>query len=37
MSDGQKIEAIRVLREATGIGLAEAKQLVEAAERGNLP
>lgn len=35
MADGQKIEAIRVLREATGIGLAEAKQLVEAAERGN--
>ena len=29
VADGQKIEAIRVLREATGIGLAEAKALVE--------
>jgi ribosomal protein L7/L12 len=31
---GQKIEAIKVLREATGAGLAEAKRAVEAIERG---
>ena len=30
VADGQKIEAIRVLREASGVGLAEAKQAVEA-------
>lgn len=29
---GQKIQAIKVLREATGLGLAEAKQAVEATE-----
>jgi len=29
LADGQKIEAIKVLREATGLGLAEAKTLVE--------
>jgi ribosomal protein L7/L12 len=29
VADGQKIEAIRVLREATGLGLAEAKHMVE--------
>ncbi|MBC8115979.1 MAG: ribosomal protein L7/L12 [Candidatus Saccharimonas sp.] len=34
LADGQKIEAIKVLREATGAGLAEAKQAVEAIERG---
>lgn len=31
---GQKIEAIRLLREATGMGLAEARDAVEAAARG---
>ena len=31
---GQKIEAIKVLREATGLGLAEAKAMVDAAEAG---
>lgn len=31
---GQKIEAIKLLREATGMGLAEARDAVEAAERG---
>lgn len=31
--EGNKIEAIKLLREATGLGLAEAKQLVEAFER----
>ncbi|MEZ5830268.1 MAG: ribosomal protein L7/L12 [Dongiaceae bacterium] len=30
---GRKIEAIKRLREVTGLGLAEAKQLVEALER----
>jgi ribosomal protein L7/L12 len=30
----KKIEAIKVVREATGLGLKEAKDLVEAAERG---
>lgn len=30
MRQGQKIEAIRLLREATGMGLKEAKQAVEA-------
>ena len=31
--NGQKIEAIKVLREATGLGLAEAKQVVESLDR----
>lgn len=31
---GQKIEAIKLLREATGMGLAEARDAVEAAEHG---
>lgn len=31
--NGQKIEAIKVLREATGLGLAEAKQIVESLDR----
>ncbi len=31
---GQKIEAIKLLREATGMGLAEARDAVEAAARG---
>lgn len=30
LARGQKIEAVRLTREATGLGLAEAKQLVEA-------
>ena len=34
LADGQKIEAIKVLREATGAGLADAKLAVEAIERG---
>lgn len=34
LADGQKIEAIKVLREATGVGLAEAKHAIEAIERG---
>lgn len=33
---GQKIEAIKVYREATGVGLAEAKSAVEAIERGKI-
>ena len=33
---GQKLDAIKLLREATGVGLAEAKAGVEAIERGNL-
>ena len=35
-AEGQKLEAIKLLREATGVGLAEAKAGVEAIERGNL-
>ena len=35
-TEGQKLEAIKLLREATGVGLAEAKAGVEAIERGNL-
>ena len=31
---GNKIEAIKRVREATGVGLAEAKALVEAYEKG---
>lgn len=31
---GNKIEAIKHVREATGVGLAEAKALVEAYEKG---
>ena len=33
LSDGKKIEAIKVLREATGLGFAEAKNMVEIMER----
>jgi large subunit ribosomal protein L7/L12 len=29
LASGEKIEAIKVLREATGLGLTEAKSLVE--------
>lgn len=34
---GRKIEAIRIVREQTGLGLAESKDLVERAERRNEP
>ena len=35
MAQGEKIEAIKVLREATGMGLAEAKAAVEKLETGD--
>ncbi|HET6160091.1 MAG TPA: ribosomal protein L7/L12 [Dongiaceae bacterium] len=31
--NGQKIEAIKLLRDATGLGLAEAKEIVESLDR----
>ncbi|MDP3701140.1 MAG: ribosomal protein L7/L12 [Hylemonella sp.] len=34
MASGQKIEAIKLVREATGLGLKEAKDAVEAAASG---
>ncbi len=34
LADGQNIQAIKLLREATGVGLAEAKHAVEAIQRG---
>ncbi|MEZ4703249.1 MAG: ribosomal protein L7/L12 [Rhodothermales bacterium] len=34
---GQKIEAIKALREATGVGLKEAKEEIERLERGLSP
>jgi ribosomal protein L7/L12 len=34
VADGQKIEAIKLVREATGAGLAAAMQIVEALEQG---
>lgn len=34
LARGQKIEAIKLLREATGCGLKEAKEQVEAMEQG---
>ncbi len=34
LADGRKIEAIKIYREATGVGLAEAKHAVEAIEHG---
>ena len=37
MARGEKIEAIRVLREATGLGLAEAKHWVESAIHPSVP
>jgi ribosomal protein L7/L12 len=38
LADGRKIEAIKRLREATGMGLAEAKAAVDRLEQGsNLP
>lgn len=36
LSKGSKIEAIKVFREATGVGLAEAKAAVEALERSQM-
>jgi hypothetical protein len=33
LRDGRKIEAIKIMREATGLGLAEAKTAVEAMDR----
>ena len=32
--DGRKIQAIKILRQETGVGLKEAKDLVESHERG---
>jgi hypothetical protein len=37
VSEGQKIEAIKLVREQTGLGLKEAKDAVEAIERGESP
>jgi ribosomal protein L7/L12 len=33
LRDGRKIEAIKIVRETTGLGLKEAKDLVESWER----
>ncbi len=37
VSDGQKIEAIKLVRQQTNLGLKEAKDAVEAIERGETP
>ena len=37
IEDGRKIEAIKILREATGLGLANAKVLVDRASRTHGP
>jgi hypothetical protein len=37
MQDGKKIEAIKLYREQTGVGLKEARDAVEAIERGATP
>jgi ribosomal protein L7/L12 len=37
VSDGRKIEAIKLYRDLTGAGLKEAKDAVEALERGDSP
>jgi ribosomal protein L7/L12 len=37
IADGRKIEAIKVLRESTGLGLANAKVLVDRASRVHGP
>ncbi len=37
IADGRKIEAIKMLREATGLGLANAKVLVDRAARAHGP
>jgi ribosomal protein L7/L12 len=34
LADGRKVEAVRIYREARGVGLAEAKQAVELVEAG---
>jgi ribosomal protein L7/L12 len=35
LKGGNKIEAIKIIREATGVGLAEAKSIVDEIERAN--
>ena len=35
LADGRKIEAIKRFREATGVGLAEAKEAVDHLEQGS--
>lgn len=37
LREGRKIEAIKAYRERTGVGLKEAKDAVDAMERGQLP
>lgn len=37
LAEGRKIEAIKLYRERTGAGLREAKEAVDAIERGQLP
>jgi ribosomal protein L7/L12 len=37
VQDGKKIDAIKLVREQTGVGLKEAKDAVEAIERGETP
>jgi ribosomal protein L7/L12 len=37
LAEGRKIEAVKRYREATGAGLAAAKEMVEAIERGEPP
>lgn len=37
IADGRKVEAIKILREATGLGLANAKVLVDRASREHGP
>lgn len=37
IEDGRKIEAIKILREATGLGLANAKALVDRVSRTHGP
>jgi hypothetical protein len=37
LRQGKKIEAIKLYRETTGVGLAQAKDQVEAIERGESP
>ena len=37
LTDGRKIEAIKLYRDITGAGLKEAKDAVEALERGDVP
>ena len=35
IASGKKIEAIKLVRKATGLGLKAAKDIVDAAEKGN--